>query len=1094
MLKKFLGRQRVALLAVSLSVVACTSAAEPSGTVSGAQAELSGPSQPFWCWFWFWRSCGQPSPDAGAADGGIRDDAAVDAATDASPGDPTDGSAADPTDAAADGSAGNTTDAAADGSAEGPTDAGVDAALEPIELPPQGDAGAAADAGPLLPCDDGNACNGLETRDAQGFCQPGTPPQLPAADTTCDGIDDDCDGRIDEDYAPSCAAEGVVSCVSGGLVVSACDDGNACTLDGCAAGACTHGAVQCDDANACTAEVCDAALGCIVTPVVTDDGNACTVDACDPLGGISHQNAALGSACGASSYCDGHGQCLQFVQCASNLVVAAGQNLALTGPCQIDSLTLSGGSLTVDGPLKTPAISMQNGGALVVRSGTLLTGTITLLNGSIDIAGDIVGSLTQSGGSFTSRGEFDARGTGFSLSAGTFTNAGTLRLASFDASSVRGGTLINRGVLNISSDALVVASGVTLNESGTLGADDSIGSLNVDGTLTHDAALETGLAFTVRGDANVSTNGKIDLSGRGLPGGGSGARPTQPQALGYVSSGGQWVIAAVGSSYSAGSHGGIGSVLSGPMTQSNDSLTAPALLGGGGGGTGVDAPGGNGGGRLDLIVNGRLTVDGMIAANGSSGSDRSNSGAGAGGTLRLRVGTLAGSASGKLQARGGGYGAGAGGGRIAIEFDSMPFSGSMQAAGGAQDLPSGAAVGGAGTLYLKDRSQPSSELIVDNAGMAAGRTIVSSDDGPLAKVTVRGSANLNTMSALSRQWVVSAGSLSLSDGGSDGTFSVSGGTLNVSGSWSPVSVALSGSGTVNNAGTMSLTAASALLMTAGTFINSGTLTLPVFDATNVRGGSFINRGVLNIASNVLTVPAGVIVSESGTLGTDDSIGQLTVLGTLLHDPKLQAGLSFTVTGDATVVASGKIDVSRRGLAGYTGPNNEGAGQGYVWNGTQWVVQDGVGGTTTGGSHAGAGTAEFGQVPGAVYDALDAPVMLGSGGGGSDVGNGSVGANGGGRVDLIVRGTLTVDGTLAANGGDAPSHCGGGAGGALRLQVGRFAGAGTLRANGGAGAGAGGGGRIAVTYTSKSFTGSMQAGASGGAGVGTVYERDLSSNP
>ena len=79
-----------------------------------------------------------------------------------------------------------------------------------------------------------------------------------------------------------------------------------------------------------------------------------------------------------------------------------------------------------------------------------------------------------------------------------------------------------------------------------LGANDRISTLNVDGTLTHDPGLEAGVAFTVTGDANVSTNGKIELSGRGLSGGGSSARPTQAQGLGYVVNGTQWLIAAVG--------------------------------------------------------------------------------------------------------------------------------------------------------------------------------------------------------------------------------------------------------------------------------------------------------------------------------------------------------------------------------------------------------------------------------------------------------------------------------------------------------------------------------------------------------------------
>jgi hypothetical protein len=58
------------------------------------------------------------------------------------------------------------------------------------------------------------------------LCQPGTP--RAATDTTCDGVDDDCDGQVDEDYVPvtgcgvgSCAARSTPSsCASG--VVTAC--------------------------------------------------------------------------------------------------------------------------------------------------------------------------------------------------------------------------------------------------------------------------------------------------------------------------------------------------------------------------------------------------------------------------------------------------------------------------------------------------------------------------------------------------------------------------------------------------------------------------------------------------------------------------------------------------------------------------------------------------------------------------------------------------------------------------------------------------------------------------------------------------------
>jgi hypothetical protein len=57
-------------------------------------------------------------------------------------------------------------------------------------------------------------------------CQPGTPA---ANDATCNGIDEDCNGNADEDYAPvsttcgvgACASTGTTSCI-GGQVVSTC--------------------------------------------------------------------------------------------------------------------------------------------------------------------------------------------------------------------------------------------------------------------------------------------------------------------------------------------------------------------------------------------------------------------------------------------------------------------------------------------------------------------------------------------------------------------------------------------------------------------------------------------------------------------------------------------------------------------------------------------------------------------------------------------------------------------------------------------------------------------------------------------------------
>jgi hypothetical protein len=105
-------------------------------------------------------------------------------------------------------------------------------------------------------CQNGSACDGVETCDPALGCVPGTPPD--------------------------------------------CDDGNACTDDFCHLQlGCLHrpfdlaaclapGARDCDDLDACTADTCDPGSGCVFPPLDCDDGNACTADQCVPGTGCKH--------------------------------------------------------------------------------------------------------------------------------------------------------------------------------------------------------------------------------------------------------------------------------------------------------------------------------------------------------------------------------------------------------------------------------------------------------------------------------------------------------------------------------------------------------------------------------------------------------------------------------------------------------------------------------------------------------------------------------------------------------------------------------------------------------------------------------------
>lgn len=117
-------------------------------------------------------------------------------------------------------------------------------------------------------------------------------------DTSCDGNDDDCDGKTDEE--------------------ASCDDSNVCTEDSCkGAAGCDHLAkigADCDDGQPCTND--DKCVGfetsalCLGT-VVCDDGKPCTLDYCPFSGvGCAHKPHPDDTACVDKT---GSGKCVAGV-------------------------------------------------------------------------------------------------------------------------------------------------------------------------------------------------------------------------------------------------------------------------------------------------------------------------------------------------------------------------------------------------------------------------------------------------------------------------------------------------------------------------------------------------------------------------------------------------------------------------------------------------------------------------------------------------------------------------------------------------------------------------------------------------------------
>ena len=136
----------------------------------------------------------------------------------------------------------------------------------------------------------------------------------------------------------------------------------------------------------------------------------------------------------------------------------------------------------------------------------------------------------------------------------------------------------------------------------------------------------------------------------------------------------------------AGSHGGrggttLGSFLSSGEAPAYDTFIRPDQPGSGGGGP----TGGTGGGVIHIVSN-KVTIDGIVSADGTDGQE--DSGGGAGGSILIEVNNQGPfNGGGMITAHGGrgaGRGGGGAGGRITVNFkqESSSYNGHLYAYGG----------------------------------------------------------------------------------------------------------------------------------------------------------------------------------------------------------------------------------------------------------------------------------------------------------------------------------------------------------------------------------------------------------------------------
>ncbi|MCK4946368.1 MAG: hypothetical protein KAS59_08915, partial [Alphaproteobacteria bacterium] len=506
-----------------------------------------------------------------------------------------------------------------------------------------------------------------------------------------------------------------------------------------------------------------------------------------------------------------------------------------------------------------------------------------------------------------------------------------------------------------------------------------------------------------------------------------------------------------------GGNGGIGSYAGATGGISYGSITEPDDIGSGGGQYSGDL-GGSGGGAVKLIVSGTTIIEGDIITNGQNESSNGRGGGGSGGSIWINTGILAG--AGSITANGGSTSylecGGGSGGRIAVYYTTDNSTVSYQAYGGLAGV-STARMGGAGTIYLRDNTAGTDELIINNNDQD------STDDAYIGKTLINETITFDTLTLQNYGHLQTGTSSNI-------TYT----TLN----WTTKGVVTDEGGIF-------------ALLSGG-----GELIIP----ENCRVFEKINRSFTNITVN-------------GSMDADpiNISGDLSINGTMTLKNCDMASTKLVVLGDVTIGTTGILThyantTAQTHVINLEAANFTIASGGFInanYKG-YWSSE----GTGAGGDGARAGGAGYGGdggdgtagAGGAGYGSITEPDDIGSGGGQY---SGDLGGSGGGAVKLIVSGTTIIEGDIITNGQNESSNGrgGGGSGGSIWINTGILAGAGSITANGGSTSylecGGGSGGRIAVYYTTDSSTVTYQSygGLAGGTtarmgGAGTIYKKSV----
>ena len=549
---------------------------------------------------------------------------------------------------------------------------------------------------------------------------------------------------------------------------------------------------------------------------------------------------------------------------------------------------------------------------------------------------------------------------------------------------------------------------------------------------------------------------------------------------------------------------------------------------------------------LVVSINGTIDVSGQAGEAVASGCGSSG---GSGGSIFITANSTLTRCSGTLRAAGGAaggsnfstcpacYGCGGSGGRIAVVAahalfespDASQWPLVFDAVGGAP-LPGAGRRGAPGTVYVSVATSGAPILIVNNTDIAAAAAVPATLLNiptllQLSRLVLSGGAALslqgnpaNTILSIADVVGKRSSILSCTDGAA---ILVLGGvtfiyltmpsppsepTPNTTGTWYlpnrgvatlvptatiPISIALTATSSLLTPPSVTFTGAS---VQVGVTAGMADVVLDRVGTLKMSRTAGAAAATLNLSSLTLVNASTMDVGTGGTLlvsgpggVTVANVSTLTLLAGasmhVTHAVRVRAAATIAVNTTASIYA-GNMTVEAGGTVG-----GYGMGEGECTG-----LGAGVPGTGVGGSHAGCGgrvvcNPQGAPPTGGMYGSALAPVEPGSGGCKAVNASGGSGGSGGAAIRIVVNDTLTLAGSVVADGGvgggakgTGGGGGGGGSGGSIWLSAATLvpSSSGLVSAAGGNGGvswepsgdrgGGGSGGRIALTLISCPFPG------------------------